>query len=264
MLRTGYSLMQFHIPVDLSPHHTHYESQISACYIFSTAVWYWCHLWPFELTNSLTTHIITVFIFELSLTQQLAGHRVKPFYCNIYNCFSGARYELWLGANRIDTSESGSQVVLSEYSIIHDQYDGNTVNNDIAVVWLPSEITFDSEYCNILINIKIIFLTYVPHSMLASGTWVCGFEPGRSHRIFSGVKILSMPSFGREVKPFAPCHRFVARKRTLWLHGSWVTGKICWPFLARFPPSLIEVPTLTQHGAPLELTEETKGRCTEG
>jgi hypothetical protein len=45
-------------------------------------------------------------------------------------------------------------------------------------------------------------------SMLASGTQVRGFKPGR---IFSGVKILSMPSFGREVKPFAPCRRFAAR-----------------------------------------------------
>jgi hypothetical protein len=42
-------------------------------------------------------------------------------------------------------------------------------------------------------------------SMLASGTRIGGFKPGRSRRIFSGEKILSMPSFGREVKPFAPC-----------------------------------------------------------
>jgi hypothetical protein len=33
----------------------------------------------------------------------------------------------------------------------------------------------------------------------ASGTRVRGFKPGRSRRIFSGEKILSMPSFGREV-----------------------------------------------------------------
>jgi hypothetical protein len=32
---------------------------------------------------------------------------------------------------------------------------------------------------------------------------------------FFGRKILSMPSFGREVKPFAPCHRFAACKRSL-------------------------------------------------
>jgi hypothetical protein len=48
-------------------------------------------------------------------------------------------------------------------------------------------------------------------SMLASGTRVRGLKPGRSRRIFSGVKILSMPSFGGEVKPFAPCRRFAAR-----------------------------------------------------
>jgi hypothetical protein len=44
--------------------------------------------------------------------------------------------------------------------------------------------------------------------MLPSGTQVRGFKPGRSRRIFSGEKILNMPSFGREVKPFAPCRRF--------------------------------------------------------
>jgi hypothetical protein len=32
--------------------------------------------------------------------------------------------------------------------------------------------------------------------MLASGTQVRGFKPGRSRRIFRGEKILSMPSFG--------------------------------------------------------------------
>jgi hypothetical protein len=33
-------------------------------------------------------------------------------------------------------------------------------------------------------------------SMLASGTQERGFAPGQSRRIFSGDKILSMPSFG--------------------------------------------------------------------
>jgi hypothetical protein len=47
-------------------------------------------------------------------------------------------------------------------------------------------------------------------SMLASSTRVSGFKPSRSRRIFSGEKILSMPSFGSEVKPFAPCCRFAA------------------------------------------------------
>jgi hypothetical protein len=44
-------------------------------------------------------------------------------------------------------------------------------------------------------------------SVLASGTQVRGFKPGRSRRIFKGGNILSTPSFGREVKPWVPCHR---------------------------------------------------------
>ena len=50
--------------------------------------------------------------------------------------------------------------------------------------------------------------------MLAFGTQVHGFKPGRSRRIFQGKKILSTPSFGKEVKPFVPCRIFAACKRT--------------------------------------------------
>ena len=51
-------------------------------------------------------------------------------------------------------------------------------------------------------------------SMLASGTQVCGFKPGRSRWIFTGVKILSMPSSGGEVKESLPCPSFAACQRT--------------------------------------------------
>ena len=51
-------------------------------------------------------------------------------------------------------------------------------------------------------------------SMLASGTQVCGFKPGRSRWIFTGVKILSTPSSGGEVKESVPCPSFAACKRT--------------------------------------------------
>ena len=51
-------------------------------------------------------------------------------------------------------------------------------------------------------------------SMLASGTQVCGFKPGRSRWIFTDVKILSMPSSGGEVKESVPCPSFAACKRT--------------------------------------------------
>jgi hypothetical protein len=46
-------------------------------------------------------------------------------------------------------------------------------------------------------------------SMLASGTQG-GFKPGRSRWIFTNVKILSMPSFGGEVKESVPCPSFAA------------------------------------------------------
>jgi hypothetical protein len=42
-------------------------------------------------------------------------------------------------------------------------------------------------------------------SVLAFGTRIRGFKPGRSRRIFQAKKILSTPSFGGEVKPSVPC-----------------------------------------------------------
>ena len=50
--------------------------------------------------------------------------------------------------------------------------------------------------------------------MLAFGTQVRGFKPGRSRRIFKGEKILSTPSFGGELKPSVPCRRIAACKRS--------------------------------------------------
>jgi len=64
-------------------------------------------------------------------------------------------------------------------------------------------------------------------SVLAFGTQVRGFKPGRSRRIFKGEKILSTPSFGREVKPSVPCRRFAACKRSLELRGSRIQDEIC-------------------------------------
>ena len=51
--------------------------------------------------------------------------------------------------------------------------------------------------------------------MLAFGTQVRRFKRARSLRIFQVEKFLSTPSFGREVKPFVPCRRLTACKRSL-------------------------------------------------
>ena len=50
--------------------------------------------------------------------------------------------------------------------------------------------------------------------ILASGSEVRGFDPGRGRWSFQSVKILSMTSFWREVKRWVPCRRFTACKRT--------------------------------------------------
>ena len=58
--------------------------------------------------------------------------------------------------------------------------------------------------------------------MLAFGTQVRGFKPGRSRGFLRAKKILSTPSFGGEVKPSVPCRRFAACKRSLELRGKFV------------------------------------------
>jgi hypothetical protein len=87
------------------------------------------------------------------------------------------------------------------------------------------------------INTVLKRLRWSRGSVLAFGTKVRGFKPGRSRRIFQGEKILSTPSFGGEVKPSIPCRRFTACKRSLnatWKSG--ISGKIHRPFLAHTVP----------------------------
>ena len=53
------------------------------------------------------------------------------------------------------------------------------------------------------------------HSKIHHLSQVRGFKPGRSRRVFQRKNILSTPSFGRELKPFVPCRRSTACKRSL-------------------------------------------------
>ena len=63
--------------------------------------------------------------------------------------------------------------------------------------------------------IEVMRLRWSRGSVLAFGTQVRGFAPGRNRRIFRAKKILSTPSFGGEVKPSVPCRSFTACKRSL-------------------------------------------------
>ena len=49
-----------------------------------------------------------------------------------------------------------------------------------------------------------------------------GSNPAEAVGFFRAKKILSTPSFGREVKPFVPCRRFTACKRSL--NVTWKSG----------------------------------------
>ena len=52
-------------------------------------------------------------------------------------------------------------------------------------------------------------------SVLASGTQVCGFKSGQSRWIFTGIKILSMPSSGGEVKRICPISQLCGMQKNL-------------------------------------------------
>jgi hypothetical protein len=89
--------------------------------------------------------------------------------------------------------------------------------------------------------------------MLAFGTHDCGFEPGRSHRIFRAKKIHSVPSFRGEVKPPVPDHRFAACKRTLWF--TWELESQA-KLTGQFLPI---IPSFTNRGISCRLTWSASG-----
>jgi hypothetical protein len=110
------------------------------------------------------------------------------------------------------------------------------IRQSLEATWQNSLYTHSKPLTRRVLNFQsfCIFLTLMwPYrlrwsrgSVLAFGTEVCGFKTGRGRRIFKGEKILSTPSFGAEVKPSVPCHRFAACKRSLELYGSRILDEI--------------------------------------
>uniref|UniRef100_A0A1V1FVE8 Putative serine protease 52 n=1 Tax=Reticulitermes speratus TaxID=60591 RepID=A0A1V1FVE8_9NEOP len=60
---------------------------------------------------------------------------------------SGTSYEVRLGVTRLDASEPGSVIVTSRISIIHPAYNVANLENDIAVIQLPSAVVLN-EFIN--------------------------------------------------------------------------------------------------------------------
>jgi hypothetical protein len=61
-------------------------------------------------------------------------------------CFSGTVYVIRFGANRRDTDEFGALIGQSTESVIHEQYNSTTLNNDIALVKVSVANT--GEWCS--------------------------------------------------------------------------------------------------------------------
>jgi hypothetical protein len=92
-------------------------------------------------------------------------------------------------------------------------------------------------------------------SMLASGTRVRRFKPGRSRRIFRAKKILSMPSFRGEVKSSVPCRSFAAcKKKSLTISVEVVIVRL--NLIGHFSPI---IPPFTNRGLSRRLTWSASG-----
>ena len=89
---------------------------------------------------------------------------------------------------------------------------GPSSDTKLVLFWKVRSISIIHKQSVVCVNssstINWIIISVVP-------TQVRGFKPGRSRPIFQGEKNLSTPSLGREVRPFVPCRRFTARKRSL-------------------------------------------------
>jgi len=62
------------------------------------------------------------------------------------NCFRGRFYSVRLGANLLDVQEAGSLTVKSSVTFVHPHYSVSTLKNDIALIRLPLDVSFTSEF----------------------------------------------------------------------------------------------------------------------
>jgi hypothetical protein len=70
-------------------------------------------------------------------------------------CFTSngfTSFDVTLGSSRVDTPDPGSQTVLSRTSFMHEVYDSDTINNDIALIKLPQMVDFTCKCVSILIK----------------------------------------------------------------------------------------------------------------
>ena len=106
-------------------------------------------------------------------------------------------------SNFITDRTSQSAVAGIRASIFNHYNDATVRTREVPLVHASCDVHYTIMYTQSL---------HAIYALLAAGR-VGKPRPG-SMDFFQSVKILTMTSFGREVKPWVPCRRFTARKRT--------------------------------------------------
>jgi hypothetical protein len=91
------------------------------------------------------------------------------------------------------------------------------------------------------VSFLVIVLGGLVVIVLAIGSKIRGFQPGRCRWIFKGGKNRSTISFGGKVKPSVPCRRFYGLLMIPAEYDRYIAGKINGHFSASFPASLLSV-----------------------
>ena len=119
-----------------------------------------------------------------------------------------SRSPLWLGSNIIAFYPGGPSLI-PDIILIYALF---LIVKVISSIILISFILFIHIYVYIISNWLstpvVPWLSCSPLDLRFAGS-----NPARVDGFFQSVKILSMTSFGREVKPLVLCHRFTACKR---------------------------------------------------
>ena len=106
----------------------------------------------YKISVTLQYFIISL-IFKSSVTIRVQNSSL--FYKGLHNCSSGSMFWIILGTKQWNPVPPPNPLI-STTAIIHSKYNiPSTLNNDIALITLPTPVNFTSEYCHILTNVKI-------------------------------------------------------------------------------------------------------------
>jgi len=115
--------------------------------------------WNFK---SLLVSIFIILTFNLIKKKNSRINLCQAPFPKLVANFSFASFEVHLGAlNFNDESEEGRVIVTSDQAILHENYNGIVINNDIAIIRLPEAVSGPSIFTNCLLLSAIILRVFV-------------------------------------------------------------------------------------------------------